>query len=277
MGNGQSCRAAPSPFSRLFFACLRIGSPHSQFQNPYPLFPVRNSSSLVPGKSCRDTSLASCTSLRRNSRRIPTRIAKIPHTPNHQPASTPTHHRRSKRRRKSIAHSHRHKNTEYILSFYQSTMFQHQSLLRFSLIVVFLSITFGFQVGPLPVSSIRDLSQTRENSLSSRNSLTVHSLLKNDTSGESDNGPCNSHRCRLSHSVLMSCDTLPEFPTAHGILCPETVKRMDQVTFHGKHDALVREFLDKYKLHGPMACLDMISDPKILPHLTQAMRSALAE
>ena len=76
----------------------------------------------------------------------------------------------------------------------------------------------------------------------------------------------------LSNSVLVSCDTLPSFPTAHGILSPETVSRMEYVTRGGSDNVAVSTFLKTYRKHGPMSCLGMLSDPNILPHLTQAMR-----
>lgn len=82
---------------------------------------------------------------------------------------------------------------------------------------------------------------------------------------------------KLSNSVLASCDTLPSFPTAHGLLSPETVMRLDELTRRNGHrsEALMR-FLDTYKRHGPMSCLAMLSDPDVLPHLTNAMRDIAA-
>jgi hypothetical protein len=77
---------------------------------------------------------------------------------------------------------------------------------------------------------------------------------------------------QLSNSVLASCDTLPSFPTAHGILSPETVSRMDHATRGGMDNDAVSTFLKTYRKNGPMSCLGMLSDPDILPHLTQAMR-----
>ena len=77
---------------------------------------------------------------------------------------------------------------------------------------------------------------------------------------------------RLSQSVLASCDTLPSFQTAHGILSPETVSRMDEITAGGHGNDAVASFLRTYQRQGPMSCLEMLSDPDILPHLTQAMR-----
>jgi hypothetical protein len=77
---------------------------------------------------------------------------------------------------------------------------------------------------------------------------------------------------KLSHSVLASCDTLPSFPTARGILSPETVSKMDDMTEGGYGNEAVASFLKTYRQHGPMSCLEMLSDPAILPHLTKAMR-----
>lgn len=79
---------------------------------------------------------------------------------------------------------------------------------------------------------------------------------------------------KLSNSVLASCDTLPSFPTAHGLLSPETVMRLDENCEH-KSDAL-RNFLDTYRRKGPLSCLPMLSDPDVLPHLTKAMRDIAA-
>eukprot|EP00429_Kryptoperidinium_foliaceum_P066263 CAMPEP_0176067502 /NCGR_PEP_ID=MMETSP0120_2-20121206/33694_1 /TAXON_ID=160619 /ORGANISM="Kryptoperidinium foliaceum, Strain CCMP 1326" /LENGTH=117 /DNA_ID=CAMNT_0017401121 /DNA_START=193 /DNA_END=546 /DNA_ORIENTATION=+ len=79
-------------------------------------------------------------------------------------------------------------------------------------------------------------------------------------------------KTQLSHSVLASCDTLPCFSTAHGILSPETVSRMDEMTQGGLHNQAVSNFLSTYRKQGPMSCLPMLSDPEILPHLTKALR-----
>ena len=59
---------------------------------------------------------------------------------------------------------------------------------------------------------------------------------------------------------------------AHGILSPETVARMDENTANGRSNPAVEDFLKTYRRKGPMSCLEMLSDPEILPHLTQAMR-----
>lgn len=87
--------------------------------------------------------------------------------------------------------------------------------------------------------------------------------------------PFNSGKKRPhSSSVLASTDTLPSFQTAHGLLSPETVMRMDETMCrkHQVRDKAVTMFLDTYRSQGPMACLPMLSDPAILPRLTEAMR-----
>jgi len=79
----------------------------------------------------------------------------------------------------------------------------------------------------------------------------------------------------LSNSVLNPSDTLPEFPTAHGLLSPETVMRMEVMTSRGR-DRAVDFFLETYRKEGPMACLPMLSDEDVLPRLTEAMRDIIA-
>ena len=64
----------------------------------------------------------------------------------------------------------------------------------------------------------------------------------------------------------------PTSPLAHGLLSPETVSRMDEITEGGSHNHAVRLFLQTYRRKGPMSCLEILSDPDVLPHLTNAMR-----
>lgn len=70
--------------------------------------------------------------------------------------------------------------------------------------------------------------------------------------------PCNEGHIARCQSSL-----------AHGILCPETVARMETV---GASNRAVGAFLDRYHKHGPMSCMELLSDPEILSHLTSAMR-----
>ena len=44
------------------------------------------------------------------------------------------------------------------------------------------------------------------------------------------------------------------------------------MTQGGHGNEAVALFLETYRRHGPMSCLSMLSDPKVLPHLTEAMR-----
>lgn len=64
----------------------------------------------------------------------------------------------------------------------------------------------------------------------------------------------------------------PQPHAAHGILSPEIVARMDENTINGRNNPAVDDFLRTYRRKGPMSCLEMLSDPEVLPHLTQAMR-----
>ena len=84
-----------------------------------------------------------------------------------------------------------------------------------------------------------------------------------------------SSKTKLSNSVLASCDTLPSFRTAHGLLSPETVMRLEAMRSSSprnhKNQAL-STFLHTYRTHGPLSCVPMLSDPDVLPHLTLAMR-----
>lgn len=101
-----------------------------------------------------------------------------------------------------------------------------------------------------------------------------HITNRNPTKPKSHNG--QSSTMPLSNSVLSSSDTLPSFPTAHGLLSPETVMRMEITTSKGNRDNAVDLFLETYRNEGPMACLPMLSDEKVLPRLTEAMRDIIA-
>lgn len=76
----------------------------------------------------------------------------------------------------------------------------------------------------------------------------------------------------LSISILASSDTLPSFRTAHGLLSPETVTLMEKRTSYSHRSRELSLFLKTYRREGPMACLPMLSDPQVLPHLTEALR-----
>uniref|UniRef100_A0A7S2YFF1 Uncharacterized protein n=1 Tax=Entomoneis paludosa TaxID=265537 RepID=A0A7S2YFF1_9STRA len=107
-------------------------------------------------------------------------------------------------------------------------------------------------------------------------SITAQKMLKDGVVSLADRK--RTSPVTLSQSVLASSDTLPSFPTSHGLLSPETVMRMEELAREGGYQesqALV-SFFRTYKRHGPMSCLPMLSDPDILPHLTNAMRDCMA-
>jgi len=101
-----------------------------------------------------------------------------------------------------------------------------------------------------------------------------HTTNRNPTKPKSHNGQTST--MPLSSSVLSSSDTLPSFTTAHGLLSPETVMRMEVMTSKGNRDNAVDLFLETYRNEGPMACLPMLSDEKVLPRLTEALRDIIA-
>jgi hypothetical protein len=75
-------------------------------------------------------------------------------------------------------------------------------------------------------------------------------------------------------SAIARSDVLPSFRAAHGLLHPHTVMRLEEATSSSriKNTAAVNYFLETYKEFGPMACLPILSDPEVLPELTEAMR-----
>lgn len=105
---------------------------------------------------------------------------------------------------------------------------------------------------------------------SSPQSPTSHEMLRNSWNPRVKNTENARTGTKLSHSVLASCDTLPAFPTAHGLLSPETVMRLQEM--EDSSNKALSNFLKSYKQHGPLSCVPMLSDPDVLPHLTRAMR-----
>jgi hypothetical protein len=102
--------------------------------------------------------------------------------------------------------------------------------------------------------------------------LTSQKMLKNPGNpGAAHRLPRNTN-VKLSNSVLASCDTLPSFPTAHGLLSPETVMRLEEMNRGIHHNEALVNFLTTYRKNGPLSCVPMLSDPDVLPHLTRAMR-----
>jgi len=74
-----------------------------------------------------------------------------------------------------------------------------------------------------------------------------------------------------SKSRPSSTIALPPSSIANGLLSPATVFRFEQMTSTVENEAL-GNFLKTYRNDGPMACLPMLSDPNVLPYLTEAMR-----
>mmetsp|Transcript_9519 Transcript_9519/g.23704 ORF Transcript_9519/g.23704 Transcript_9519/m.23704 type:complete len:186 (-) Transcript_9519:2407-2964(-) len=77
----------------------------------------------------------------------------------------------------------------------------------------------------------------------------------------------------VGESVMSSPGSAIGMPSlAHGILCPETVNKMEMATQGGRSNRAVKAFLDRYHKYGPMSCMELLSDPEILHHLTTTMR-----
>lgn len=110
---------------------------------------------------------------------------------------------------------------------------------------------------------------------SQKPNLTEQKMLRNPSNPNVRDSNKKS-TSKLSHSVLADCDTLPSFPTAHGLLSPETVMRLEDLSARNHGSEALVTFLDQYRRDGPLSCLHMLSDPEILPHLTKAMRDITA-
>jgi len=104
---------------------------------------------------------------------------------------------------------------------------------------------------------------------SPKESSTKRNMLKNPGHTGRVKNTRRTDTMKLSNSVLASCDTLPSFKTAHGLLSPETVHQLEEMEY--RNDA-INLFLRTYRKQGPLACQQLLSDPDVLPHLTRAMR-----
>ena len=89
-------------------------------------------------------------------------------------------------------------------------------------------------------------------------------------SGQKNNRQTNSS-LPYSKSRPSSTNALPPSSIANGLLSPETVFRFVQMTSTEENEVL-GNFLKTYRNDGLMACLSMLSDPNVLPYLTEAMR-----
>ncbi|KAG7345232.1 hypothetical protein IV203_032763 [Nitzschia inconspicua] len=102
------------------------------------------------------------------------------------------------------------------------------------------------------------------------------------TSGSEPENTRRSRGWKLSQAAVNSMDTTfvsvrrpCSGNLAHGLLSPEIVSRVDEMTEGGHSNRAVRHFLQTYRSQGPMSCLEMLSDPDVLPHLTSAMRDVV--
>jgi hypothetical protein len=116
------------------------------------------------------------------------------------------------------------------------------------------------------------LSQPSHPVASPQSPVTTPKMLKNPGNSRVKNKSTRTQNLKLSNSVLASCDTLPSFRTAHGLLSPETVLRLEERNGAGDHNEAIGKFLKTYRKSGPLSCVPMLSDPAVLPHLTLAMR-----
>ena len=82
----------------------------------------------------------------------------------------------------------------------------------------------------------------------------------------------NDEECGLMGESLLSSPGNCMPTVAHGLLCPETIHKMEHAMARGRSNSAVRVFLDRYHKLGPMSCMELLSDPEILPHLTSTMR-----
>ena len=120
-----------------------------------------------------------------------------------------------------------------------------KQILLFVLALVFQG-TFGFQV--LRTLALQQRMQTTKNQGNENSTTrTLVSLCSVDNS--TDNNSC--------------------IPTAHGLICPETIATIEK---SANSNPMVQKFVDTYHRFGPLACVDMLSDQEILPHLTKALR-----
>jgi hypothetical protein len=109
---------------------------------------------------------------------------------------------------------------------------------------------------------------TKQTKVAPKELLTTQKMLKSSSISTR-----RDSKMKLSNSVLASCDTLPSFPTAHGLLSPHTISRLEASI---DNNDTVEEFLRTYRHSGPLSCVQFLSDPMVLPHLTRAMREIAA-
>jgi hypothetical protein len=107
--------------------------------------------------------------------------------------------------------------------------------------------------------------------------LTSHNMLRETAfSGFIQNQEHLASRkktIKFSHSKTSNTDSFSAIPVANGLLSPQIVMRLEELTrLRRHHNPALDSFLDSYYTKGPMSCVPMLSDPDVLPHLTMAMR-----
>lgn len=151
-----------------------------------------------------------------------------------------------------------------------------------ALVIILLVATtvdsFAFQKNPSPKALI---------SLTKIDMLPQHSTSSSSSSSSQQQQQYTTTTYMASASAAMDLTSsadlvfdradalLPYFQVANGLLSPQTVKKLDdKARTANNSNSAIYHFLDTYKKCGPMACLPMLSDPQILPHLTRALRES---
>jgi hypothetical protein len=156
---------------------------------------------------------------------------------------------------------------------------------RINVIVIALVLTINF-ISIEAYTTSKDLRQLSRNTENRKIwNLPSPSNQPQDKKKSSTSNDRRGSGWKLSQAAVNAVDTTFTAPRssrasssgalAHGLLSPETVARMDEITAGGHSNEAVRSFLQTYRRQGPMSCLEMLSDPEVLPHLTQAMRDII--
>lgn len=118
---------------------------------------------------------------------------------------------------------------------------------------------------PNDVPVVRDPLITSHNMLRESGFSSFHLTQENVTG--------RKETIKFSHSKMSQADGFSAVPVAHGMLSPQIVMRLQELTrLHRHRSPALDSFLDSYYTKGPMSCVPMLSDPDVLPHLTMAMR-----
>ena len=152
-------------------------------------------------------------------------------------------------------------------SFPQLSTLRHRSTARRSMTMYVPAASPSSQTPPMSAQRILSTPGVQSSSNAQTHPVTTRTANKRRIN---NNNNKTTPSVQLSDSVLASCDTLPAFSTAHGLLSPETVRRLDEM-MTDRSEALSL-FLDTYRSEGPLSCVQYLSDPAVLPHLTLALR-----